>query len=201
MSRMLIPILMTALAVQTLRGEEEFRFVEKHDLGVGSYKSYATLKAEQPSVQIGKFLTVDISFFNTSGGDYFYNPFFCRLIPLPAQLALYDSQKKYVGDLIEWLDGSQRPVLSSDWTFVYGDSHVGTKIRIPIPEMRVSGFKMVPGDYFVQMIFYNSFTALNPARIVSTPPRDENAWLEEFYKKFDRRELFRSNPIKITVVQ
>jgi hypothetical protein len=63
-----------SIATRFAFGADAFPFVEKHDLDSGSFRGYATLSVEVPTVQAGKLLSVDIKFFNSSGGDYFYNP-------------------------------------------------------------------------------------------------------------------------------
>ncbi|HZF00502.1 MAG TPA: hypothetical protein VE344_01260 [Methylomirabilota bacterium] len=166
----------------TVFGSDNFPFVEKHDLDSGSFRGYSTLTIEKTTIQSGQLFSIDVKFFNNSGGDYFYNPFFDRLIPLPAQLAIYDNDKKYLGDLIEFEGGSQRMVGANDWTRISSLCYVGATLNANISNS-------APGDYYVQVIFYKSFIA----------PASTSA--QEFYKKFDHAELFRSNSVKIRITK
>jgi hypothetical protein len=109
-------------------------------------------------------------------------------------LALYDSNKKYVGDLVGFTGGSQVTVGSRDWVSIPSLSYVGTTMNVPLSEL-------APGEYFLQVIYFKSYIAMNPAVILSNPAHDEQYWLLDFYKKFDRTELFRSNPVKITITK
>ena len=164
--------------------------LKNHDLGFG----HALLSAPA-AVKLGEKFDIDIRFYNNGGGEYFYNPFFNRLIPLPAQLAIFDSEKKYLGDLIAWQGGSQVGVSASCWTSIPSGGYVGIRLRsftagyIPsLPPPRKFG----AGDYYLQMIYYKVFTLANPARTA-----DEKGAVADFYRNFDRTELFRSDIVQI----
>jgi hypothetical protein len=181
----------TGKPTNTVLGIEGPPFVEKHDLDWSSYRGYATLTVEKPSVPLGSLLSVDIRFFNSSGGDYFYNPFYRRLIPLPAQLAIYDSTKRYLGDRLAFAGGSRVSVGSKDWTYVPSLCYVGTTMRVPVHDLS-------PGVYYLQIIYFKSFAALNPA---ASGGGTEESRLAGFLAHFDHSELFRSNPVKIEVIK
>jgi len=56
---------------------------------------------EKTTIQSGQLFSIDVKF-STQCGGLFYNPFFDRLIPLPAQLAIYDNDKNISAILIEF---------------------------------------------------------------------------------------------------
>jgi hypothetical protein len=200
-----------SIALQPVWGEENYSFIEKEDLNsmpnrVGVTIGHATLTVDKTLIQSGQRVEADIQFFNSGSGNYYYNPFFNSLIPLPAQLAIYDHDKKYLCDLIAFVAGSRASVSSRDWTFIPTSCYVGTKLNFSISSLWIrsklhGGPDCPPGDYYVQVIFYKSFTAMNPAVIQSTPMQDEQYWVQEFCANFDRSELFRSNPVKITITK
>jgi hypothetical protein len=177
---------------------------DKADLDSGSFRGYATLSLSQTRPRLGERFTADIRFTNRSGGDYFYNPFFNRLVPLPARLAIFDSSKKYLGDLLTWEGGSQKAVSSGDWQFIPGDCYVGTPIAdltagyVPGTEFGVMSHLLPPGEYHLQVIYLKAFIAANPAATVRDPSEELRFDLTDFYKNFDRGELFRSNVVKVT---
>ena len=74
---------------------------ERRDLDSGSERGSATIAVDQQSVALGEPFSVDIRFFNSSGGEEFYNPFLGGQTPLPARLAIFSSDHKYLGDLLE----------------------------------------------------------------------------------------------------
>jgi len=187
-------------------GSDIFPFVEKHDLDSGSFRGYSTLSVENPTVQSGKSFPIDIRFFNNSGGSYFYNPFFDGLIPLPAQLAIYDSQKIYLGDLIADEGGSQKVGSEDEWIYIPSLCYVGMKAKVSTSHLWIvsktnSIPNVPPGEYYVQLIFYKGFVSANPAPMLFSTSQDRRRWLLDFYKNFDRTELFRSNPVKITITK
>jgi len=175
---------------------------EKHDLNAGSYKGMATIAVDKSGVTLGEKFSVDIRFFNDSGGEHFYNPFFQGLVPLPARLAIYSADHRYIGDLLYWEGGSRRTVTADDWTFVPSECCVGCSKRftagyVPGTAHGVTSNLLPPGDYYLQMIYFKAFVATNPARMLSNPPMDEKERLAQFEKTFDRVELFRSNVVTI----
>jgi len=111
-----------------------------------------TLKRQRFSLAT---VSIDVKFFNNSGGDYFYNPFFDRLIPLPAQLAIYDNDKKYLGGSYRFEGGSQKEWLEQMIGLAFSLCYVGATLNANISNS-------APGDYYVQVIFYKSLSRLHP---------------------------------------
>jgi hypothetical protein len=214
---MKVPVLMLLILVcgQTLladpapaeRGGADIPFVEKSDLNRGSRRGYATLTLNQTTLKLGERFSADIRFTNTSGGDCFYNPLFSRLTFLPARLAIFDSRKAYLGDLLLWEGGSWRGPSAMDWQWVPGDCYVGTIIGhltagyVPGTESGVLGHPLPAGEYYLQVIYFNAFIAGNPERMGSNPLKDLPIHLAEFQKNFDRGELFRSNVVRVVFAE
>ncbi len=175
-------------------------------LNIGYFRGYASLSLKEAQIEIGKKFSVDIRFTNKSGGAYFYNPFFNRLIPLSAKLAIYNSKKEYIGNLLYWEGGSRKNVASNDWKFIPADSYVGTPLTftagyVPDTAHGVTSNLLPLGEYYLQMIYYKSFVSSNPDRLISNPPKDKKTMIREFYKNFNREELFSSNVVKIVFVK
>jgi hypothetical protein len=179
-------------------GQKRFPFREEMPLSLSSgEKGHAELSLPERTLQRGKRYTADYTFRNTGGGYWVYNPLFMRLIPLPGQLAIYNSKKEYVGDLIEWEGGSQKGVTADDWFFLYDGSHVGTGLDftagyVPMTRNGSMNSLLPPGQYFIQLILYKSFLSEMPKYVLGNRPN--------FYKTFDRSEIARSNVIPVEIV-
>ncbi len=173
--------------ISSAQGTPAEPFHEKQPLATG----YAVLSVDKPTIKLGERFAVNIRFYNTSSGEYFFNPFFQRLIPKPAQLAIYDSNKQYVADLLTWQGGSRRSVTAGDWTFIPTDCYVGTKLTFTAGYNPASSSRKLPaGDYYLQMIYFKAFT-------MAPRPSDDKPVPGEFYQQFSRATLFRSNAVKI----
>jgi len=174
-------------------GKPDIQYKEGYNLNIGSFGGHAALTTDKTTVKLGETFTVDIRFFSESPGDY-YNTYFNGLIPVPAKLAIFDSDKKYLGDLIEFIGGSRRRASSHDWTYIPSQCYVGTFLH-PfiagyIPSQ--SRYKLPDGDYYLQMIYNKTFILPRPA------DTDHVAvWSD---KRLDR-ELFRSNVVKVRFVK
>lgn len=172
----------------------EVVFAEAQNLKSGASAGVATLMVEKSTVKLGEKFTVDIRFFNSGCGDDFYNTFFNPLIPFPAQLAIYDGDKKYLGDLLAWEKFSQISVTASNWTSIASDSYVGSILGpFTAGNFPPNGPGKIPaGDYYIQMIYNKTYIVANPAMTT-----DEKTALANFYTNFDRSELFRSNVVQL----
>jgi len=180
------------------QAKPEVKYIESQPLKLGSYRGYARLSVNKTTVKLGGQFNIDIRFVNNSSGDYFYNPFFNRVIPLPAQLAIFDKDKKYLGDLI---DQSGSPVTArraamstNDWVFIPSGGYLGVTFG-PIQAGNTPAFPrqtLKAGDYYLQMIFYKGFVEANRANA-------EKPSINVFLKGFSRKELFRSNVVKIRI--
>lgn len=180
-------------------GTNSYTFAEKHDLDSGRARGYATLAVTSTVVQSGDRLSLEIRFFNTGVQRDFWNPFFDPTIHPPAIMALYDGNHNYIEDLFQFYSGSAK--LSSDYAFtlIPGGGSVGREMGV---KLFYPGRKFTPGDYYLQVIYFKSFIALDPPW--ADTPHDfesQRARLIDFESHFDRSELFRSNPVKITISQ
>lgn len=165
---------------------QEVAFVERHDLNTGAYRGHAEISVANPIITLRQSYTVLIQFFNDGGDNYFFNPDFNGLIPIPACPVMFDKDKRYIEDAWRWMGGSQRGIGPGDWKLVPSGSHVDYKWRF------ASGST---GEYYLQFIYFKAFIFPNPFNS-GNPPFEAQA----FYKNFDESELFRSNAIKIHFV-
>ncbi len=175
--------------------DDSVSFAEKHDLDSGSSRGHCILEVAETTVESAKPLTLEVRFFNTSGGQNFYNPFFNSLVPLPAQLVLYDTDKKCLGDLlIDRQNGSHRRVSAFDWTYIPSLCNVGSSLKVIL-----QGHP--PGDYYLQLVYCKAFLAQEPTVTTTHDEKELQDRENEFSKHFDHAELFRSNVVKITIIK
>ena len=178
----------------------DFPFVERHDLDSDDIHGSVTLSVENPAIKAGEVLSMRVRFENTGKPWDFYNPFFNSRIPLPGQIALYDSDHNYVCEIIPWVSSSVIGMSWDDWTFLPGG---GCSLEFPM-RLKPTHYKapLQPGDYYLQFIYYKAFIALAPPWRETDPDVEaKRQRLKQFETHFDRSELFRSNPVKITIGQ
>jgi hypothetical protein len=141
--------------------------------------------------------SIEIEFHNAGEGKQFYNVFFNRGVPLAAQLAIFNSEKEYLGDLLYREKISRKSIDASDWTFLPSGSYVGIKLdlmgaNIFNPKYGDKVHLLEAGTYYIQMIFYRAFVWPNLFGVDKEKT--------DLYKNFDKQELFRSNVIRIQFV-
>ena len=174
---------------------------ERRDLDSGSQRGSATISADPQSVTLGETFSMDVRFLNGGAGDDFYNPFLRGQTPLPARLAIFNSDHKYLGDLITREESPRGTLRVEDWTFIPTLCYVGWAEKLTagyVPAAAEGGSRSLPpGDYYVQMIYFKALLAPNPAKLERRPLEDESKAFWQFDKNFDRAELFRSNVLKI----
>ena len=175
--------------------------VEKK-LDFGSFRGYATLSLKKTKVEIGKEFSIDIRFTNESGGAYFYNLFFNPRIRPPAKLAIYNSKKEYIGDLLNEMRATGcRGAIPEDWTplpYCYVGTHLASKAGYVPETVYASNYNLLPpGEYYLQMIYYESF--VSPLHVMlRSPKKYKKDILQKFYKDFKKKkDLFSSNIVKI----
>jgi hypothetical protein len=200
--RLIIAVVLLTLSAGSLAAQPAPEWTgEKRDLDSGSFRGSATISADRESVTLGEMFSVDFRFFNRSIADEFYNPFLRGQTPLPARLAIFNSDHKYLGDLITPDEVPRQALSAQDWTFVPQLSYVGGIERLTagyIPPSSDSGSRMLPpGEYYVQMIYFKGFLARNPAKQERPQLEDDEKTLMRFTRSFDREELFRSNVVKV----
>jgi hypothetical protein len=187
-----------------LAGPFEFREETPLRYGNGSTRGHAVLGLVTDTVAIGGKVTADIRFHNENGADWFYNAFLNRLVPLPCALVLYDSSRKYIGNLLADVGGSRKSVGASNWVYVGTESYVGTTVTfragyVPYTKHDTVSNPLPAGDYLLQVVFFEPFVAPNPARLYGTPQKTERESVMEFCRAYNQTELFRSNVTKLTI--
>ncbi len=200
--RLIIAALWLALCVGSLAAQTAPEWAgEKRNLNSGSLRGSATISADRESVALGEPFSVDIRFLNSGGGEEFYNPFLGVQTPLPATLAIFSPDHKYLGNLIERDEAPRNALRAEDWTFVPSLCYVGRVERLTagyIPATAESASRTLPpGEYYVQAIYFKGFLAQNPAKLERRPYEDDEKLLRRFEKEFDRAELFRSNVVEV----
>jgi hypothetical protein len=132
---------------------------------VAGEQGHATLTMKQTRLRFGETSSVDYTFYNTRSSYWVYNWNFIRFVPLPGQLAIYDAEKRYLGDLIRFTSGSRTRVGSNSWLFLYEGSHVGTSISFQVGHIPGAvGKRLAPGRYFIQLILSEAFFS-NPQQV------------------------------------
>ena len=185
-----------AISQVTIQGQG-FQYGDKRDFAVGSDKGEVSIKLDDPILERGESYSVEYTFHVTNSSYDVYNWQFISLIPLPGQLAIYDANKKYIGDLIAFTQGSRRGVSDDDWIFLYGGTRVGRVLgfragSVPMTAYNSEGNWLPTGEYYIQLILYKAFLSPNPYRLLGEKI--------DFYKTFDRAELCRSNVLKVQLV-
>jgi len=133
----------------------------------------------------GETFTVDIRLYNDTGEEHsYYNLYWNPFIPMPARLALYDSQKHYVCDLLERMGGSRTTVTPRFWADIPASGYAGMLLSASLPYPTY--ITLTPGQYYLQMIYL--------PRVVQSPSAPEPIF------DSDHTELFRSNVVPITVL-
>lgn len=172
---------------------QSFKFADEHPFKLSDNQGRIEIALDQTVLQRGEQYAVNYKFTNTNSSYPIYNWQFMRLIPLPGQLAIYDADKKYIGDLIAFECCSQSSARLADWTYLYGGSYVGASLGfhagyVPMTKYGSTSNLLPPGQYYIQLIMYKAF--------VSERSSLTEEVLKDFRQNFDRSELCRSNEIK-----
>lgn len=164
----------------------------KDDIKSNFDQGRAVISIATPVIERGEKFQLDVRFTSEGWGGTFFNVFLLNPgAGLPASLAMFDEKKNYLGNLLEWNGGSRRNMTPDDWFRVPSGAYVGTTVN---QRAGLFGFRVEPlpaGTYYLQMIYNKSFTAPRP---------DNDEEMGRFYKEWDRSELFRSNVLKIELV-
>lgn len=153
-------------------------FVETLDLDYGSYRGHASITTGTTTVKLGEEYPLAIQFVNDGGSNRFFNPQFNGLLVIPARFPIYDVNKKFIGEFWGAWDGSHRGANEGDWKVIPSGSHFDTTIRVTAGYVVGDG-RLPAGEYYLQVIYSKALIDANP---------------------WDRRELFRSNVIKMHFV-
>lgn len=165
----------------------EYKLTPERPLNVGGGSSGgATLNA----ALVGERIKVNVRF-EASGLDMeIFNPFFNQLSVMPAELAVFDSNKQYLGDLLQRNVGSFRGPTADEWINIRGGGSVGvtfdTDTTLHFKPLR-------PGKYYLQLIYKGIFLSQSPARNGIIAPEAFHRWMVEY----DKPDLFRSNVVEL----
>lgn len=173
-------------------------YQDKSDFANNSGKGEVIIELDNTTLRRGDIYRIKYTFHDISGSYAVYNWQFSHLLPLPGELAIYDFNKQYIGDLISWYGISRGRVRNDDWTFLHDETFLGTLLEfragsmVPHTKHRLMDNLLPTGTYYVQLILYKAFISENPFRMLGAKV--------DFYKTFDRSELCRSNVLKIEIV-
>ena len=189
MKSIVLQLLICGFVSQTSSAGNELPLKPEVPLDIGSYRGTAILSSHIAIYNQQDIFTADIRFINRGIGSYFYNPFFDTLIPLPAQVALFDRNGSFIRDMIGRVHKSRRGFDTDSWTWIPGDRYVGGDLPV--------SFAGIPaGSYLLQVIFFPCFISSRPTEKALS----EHSW--DPYSKPDlasTSELFRSNVISLVV--
>jgi len=183
----LLLFVLLILSCSPLAHGQTFPFREESSHADGADQGRLILELKDTTLKRDETYLADYTFYVPYSIHEVYNCTFNRLIPLPGQLAVYNEKKEYVGDLFYSSGGSRRLIEDYDWTVLYDGAHVGCHLSVNFGRQNLPS-----GVYFIQLILYRAFISPDPYRVVNEPV--------DFHKTYDRRELCRSNVIKVEVV-
>ena len=83
-----------------------------------------------------------------------FNPFFRLLIPMPARLAVFDSDRRYAGDLLQVRRGSRTTPNREDWVTIPYRGSVACVLVVRFDAARAS-CRSWNGDYPQGVVTFN----------------------------------------------
>jgi hypothetical protein len=171
---------------------QSFPYRPKTDIADPSTPGEVTIALATTTLRSGDIYTLRYTF-HALNSYWVYNWQFSYLIPLPGQLAIYDKNRKYIGDLIANIRGSRTLISDQSWSFLSDETFVGKLLSFNAGYVNSLQKRLPPGTYYIQLVMYRGFLSHRPSRTPEGGP--------EFEKRFDRSELCRSNAIKIEIVE
>lgn len=172
-------------------------------LGSWGHSGHSVLSLPSRLLRQGQRFNVDIRLYNDGGVGDFFNVYWNGLLPLPGGLALYDGRKRFVCDLLTNSGGSRVTTDRGAWTGIPTSCFAGMVFSASLPSLSGLGAPFHPlpaGTYYVQVIY---------APLAVAPP-DVNMFFSKFIRgdapsggqadASPSREEFRSNAVKVTVV-
>lgn len=185
-------LFLLGLTGMCLRGADEAPLMEKGPFNPEAGETCATLAVRFSVVHWGKDLIVESRFYNGYSSQTFdyFNPFLNPLLPLPVKLGLYDRDKKFVRDLLEFREGSRAIPGADSVVFIPQSGNIGTTLRI-----RFFPDDIAPGRYFLQMIYLQAFQDYRGFFPDSSLTANQ---VKEWRDRIGR-EMLRSNPVEFTV--
>jgi hypothetical protein len=172
-------------------GDHSFR--DAKPMISGNDRGRAELRLENVELRRGEHYVAEFTFYSTNCSYWVYNPFFGGLTPSPGQLAIYDAEKRYLGEL-KYDTSSHRGPSDADWVYLCAGAYLGTKIGfgagyLPGPEFSHMGNLLPAGRYYIQVILYQAFLT-----------HKDIYFRGDFYKTFDKSELCRSNAVEVELI-
>lgn len=170
---------------------DEISMRPQYDLVLDSSgRATITLALSTNVLQVGELYSADYLFINNGSAVTVFNPFLNSLNELPLMLVVFTTDGKIRASF--WLPFYFRHGSRTDearWVSVPRGGRIGARMEFRLD----SGWRLESGDYFFQFICLKGF--------IDTPSitRDGRANLYD-EKTFDRRELFRSNLVKVRIV-
>lgn len=160
--------------------------------GVGAI--HIELNARIPRLTSTGDLVINVHF---AGGPLgvksIYNPSLNGLVPLPGQLAVFDSRQQYRGDLLRPALSAPRQVPNiGSWASIPERCYLGTKINISrkiVPGGHETAKELTPGKYYLQFIANDLLLSDSPTPLPKTA--------EGLIPK--RHDCGRSNTIEVLV--
>lgn len=161
----------------------------------------ATIAVSEQRVDASGWVEFDVRFSLQDGTGKVFNPFFNPLLPLPASVAVYDADHRYLGNCVELPVGSRRRAGPDDRVQIWPGGYAGARLRRPAGALPSGqpGKPLPPGKYYVQAIFYSGFVTFGEAADGDEGPAVAHAFADPEIN-FDRSELFRSNVVEIELL-
>lgn len=162
----------------------------------------ASIESKAPLVHQGEGVTLRYTLTALRGAGDIFNPFLIAGTRQPAILAIFDSSRTFLGDLLVRRRESYIGVSPSLWFQIIADRFIGRTLGFTagIIETRpeydgilVDGKKMYlpPGRYYVQLIFTKELVRPRPDKTT------EN--YDQWFNTLDW-EAFRSNIVEIDII-
>jgi len=152
------------------------------------------ISIENPKLQRGQWYSIEYCFHAWKGGNEVYNGFFEMLRTHPGQLAVYDADRKYLGDAInDNMHGSHIGTSSGDWFYLREGNYIGAKISFMLGGSGNVPIELPPGKYYLQLILYKAFFSIPPASDGPMPT------MSDAYSSsgFNRYPAARSNVLEV----
>lgn len=182
--------LLLGVSNSRLVADDELSLGPQSDLAYGLLRGSATISVEKDAFARGEIIKLEVRFNASSPGTVF-NPYFASLTVQPAELSLFDSNKRYLGNVLDRHYGSFRGPGPNDWVNIGTGGFVGTKLEFPagiLPDGKLRD-GLSPGKYYIQMIFNQCFVSVPPTDPLTFARSGVGDWLAANRK----RDIFRSN--------
>lgn len=141
-------------------GRARLKYAGQKSLAIGDARGTASLTMSPAAgLPVGDQTALSIEFHNTSGaGTPLFNPFFTKLLPIGCRVAVFDSDRRHVGNVPLQRDaGSRRWPGRGDWLTLRGNSRLTVQIAWEAGVIRPIEFgqptRLPPGRYEAQVVY------------------------------------------------